>query len=98
MIAPAPNVKKRAVEPPAPLPSRLHGTRESTAGALTVAMAERQKQMKPSDPVHDVHLDSETVRLYTEMHDPETGRVLLRLPAAFQGEGTDKPAGAWLEA
>ncbi|MFC7556797.1 hypothetical protein ACFQU7_39835 [Pseudoroseomonas wenyumeiae] len=63
-----------------------------------MTMAEQQKQVTPNDTVHDVRLDGEPVRFHTEMRDRETGRALFRLPAAFQGEGTDKPAGASLEA
>jgi hypothetical protein len=91
MIDPIPGVKKHAPEPSAPPPPRPDAAPE-------VKAAERQQRVPPSGPVLDVRLDAETMRLYTEIRDPETNRVLFRLPAAYQGEEKDSPVGTAFEA
>jgi hypothetical protein len=94
MIDPAQGVKKQAADPPVPHPARVDNAREregAAPGRPEVKVAERQKQVPSSDPVIDVHLDGETMRLYTELRDPETDRVLLRLPAAYQNEQEATP-------
>jgi len=98
MIDPAPNVKKQAAEPPAPLPSRPYGEWESTAGAPAMTVSGQRESATRSSPVHAVRLDGATMRLYAETRDPETERVLFHLPTAHEGESKDRPAGASLEA
>ncbi|MBC9179858.1 hypothetical protein [Pseudoroseomonas ludipueritiae] len=95
MIDPMP-VKKQAVEPTS-LSSRA-GEQQDAAGAPEVKAAQQRGQAPLSGLVLDVHLDGETMRLYTEIRDPETDRVLFRLPAAYQGEDKDNASGASLEA
>jgi hypothetical protein len=82
---------KQAAEPPAPLPP--HGG-SAAPGLPKVKPADPQKQVAPSDPVLDVRLDGGTMRLYTEMRNPVTNRVLFRLPAVYQGGNKDVEAGA----
>lgn len=100
MINPAPGVKKQTTEPPAPLPLSPGSmqVREGRSGLPEAQVAERQKPVPSSDPVLDVRLDGETMRLYTEIRDPETNRVLFRLPATYQGEDKDRPPEASFEA
>jgi hypothetical protein len=49
-----------------------------------VQTAEVQKQVVPAGPTFDVRLDGETMRLYSELRDPATDRVLIRLPAGYE--------------
>jgi hypothetical protein len=95
MIDPTQGINKRQSHDPAALPpSRAETAREREAGSggePEVHVAERQKQVPSQDPVLEVHLDGETMRLYTELRDPETDRVLMRLPAVYQEETQESP-------
>ncbi|MBO1080510.1 hypothetical protein [Roseomonas haemaphysalidis] len=50
------------------------------------------------DAVLNVLLDGETMRLYTELRDPQTDRLLLRLPAAYDPGEARLDEGASFEA
>jgi hypothetical protein len=100
MIDPTQGPRKPAAsEPHAPLPQRTD-SRQDQEDLPAVKVAERQQQVPSKDPVLDVRLDGETMRLYTELRDPETDRVLMRLPAVYQGDeqSKPKPAGTSFEA
>jgi hypothetical protein len=90
MIEATQSVKKQAAapEPAAKGPPRAESDeREVTnpAPASTeLQVPERQKQVTPPSPSFDVRLDAETMRLYSELRDPQTDRVILRLPAGYQ--------------
>jgi hypothetical protein len=66
-----------------PAPQRAETPREPP-GAPSPDPAE--PPVPPGEAVLDVKLDGETMRLYTELRDPQTDRVLLRLPAAYRRE------------
>lgn len=98
MIEATQAVKKQAT-PPEPaskgLPRAESEERESpsaTPSPTELQVAERQKQVTASGPSFDVRLDGATMRLYSELRDPETDRVILRLPAGYQP--SDPEAGA----
>jgi hypothetical protein len=95
MIDPTQGISKRQASDPATLqPPRADTAREREAGSGAepeVHVAERQKQVPSQDLVLDVRLDGETMRLYTELRDPETDRVLMRLPAVYQDEAQKSP-------
>jgi hypothetical protein len=84
MIDPAGGINKQpAIEHPA-LPARPEAVKEVTSStAADNPASDQQKHAAPKDPVLDVRLDGETMRLYTELRDPETDRVIIRLPAAY---------------
>lgn len=85
------------VEPPAP--PRPDIRREAPAAeAQPQPAAPPPPAPPPSDPVLNVQLDGETMRLYTELRDPETDRVLMRLPAAYHGKEARREDGASIEA
>ena len=42
-------------------------------------------------PGFEMHLDGQTLRVYSEMRDPDTKRVMLRIPAGYQPQ--DEPPG-----
>lgn len=85
-------------DPPPPLTARGDTPRERPAAETPPEpVAAKPPAPPPSDPVLDVHLDGETMRLYTELRDPQTDRVLLRLPAAYKEEGRGR-TGASFEA
>lgn len=90
MIEATQSVKKQA-NPPEPVSKGLSRTeqeeRESAgpaAGSSEPQTAERQKQVTPSSPGFDVRLDGATMRLYSELRDPETDRVIVRLPTGYK--------------
>lgn len=95
MIDPTQGISKRQSGDPAALPparAEMARDREAAGGAEPdMPAAERPKQVPPQDPVLEVHLDGETMRLYTELRDPETDRVLMRLPAVYQDEARKSP-------
>ncbi|MFC3126131.1 hypothetical protein ACFOD4_13770 [Pseudoroseomonas globiformis] len=87
MIDPAPPAKKPVAPQEAPTRPERQALREevpSESGEMQTA--ERQKQVVASSPAFDVRLDGETMRLYSELRDPETDRLLLRLPGGYQPE------------
>ncbi|MCI0754786.1 hypothetical protein [Teichococcus vastitatis] len=87
MIEPTQTIQK----PAAPQDSLLRQERGARNGAPVpaageVQVAEREKQVTAAAPTIDVRLDGETMRLYSELRDPETDRVLMRLPAGYHPE------------
>lgn len=54
--------------------------------------AERVKQITASGPSFEVRLDGKTMRLYSELRDPETDRVLMRLPGGYLPSEEEGPA------
>jgi len=95
MINPTQGISKRPASDPNALPpprAEMARDREAASGVEPEAPAiERPKPVPPQDPVLEVHLDGETMRLYTELRDPETDRVLMRLPAVYQDEARKSP-------
>jgi hypothetical protein len=63
----------------------------AASAAAELQVAERQKQVAASSPGFDVRLDGETMRLYSELRDPETDRVIVRLPTGYQPENEAPP-------
>ncbi|HWL84067.1 MAG TPA: hypothetical protein VNR89_24175 [Roseomonas sp.] len=93
MIDPTPALKPRhggaeASATPAARPEAEDPKAPARPGE--VQTAERQKQVVPAGPTFDVRLDGETMRLYSELRDPVTDRVLMRLPAGYE-PGKDEP-------
>lgn len=92
MIEATQAVKKQSLppEPAAKPPQKAEQEDRDTPAASTstpeVQVAERQRHVPPSSPSFDVRLDGATMRLYSELRDPETDRVLLRLPAGYRPE------------
>lgn len=91
MIEPTQGVKKQSqTEPVVKDAARVEQEEREQPSAASeasaVQLAERQKQAPPPSPSFDVRLDGETMRLYSELRDPETDRVILRLPAGYQPE------------
>jgi len=75
------------VEPVAPaLEKRL--PEEKTAQAAMHPRAERDKgpplHEATQRPGFEMHLDGATLQVYSEMRDPDTRRVMLRIPAGYQ--------------
>ncbi|MXP65564.1 hypothetical protein E0493_19635 [Roseomonas sp. M0104] len=96
MIDPTPALKPRHGGPEAPAVSAGRSEAEdprAPASPAGVQTAERQKQVVPAGPTFDVRLDGETMRLYSELRDPVTNRVLMRLPAGYE-PSEDAAAGA----
>ena len=95
MIDPTQGISKRqAGDPNALPPPRPEIARDREAAGVVepeAAATERPKPVPPQDPVLEVHLDGETMRLYTELRDPETDRVLMRLPAVYQDDSRKNP-------
>lgn len=87
MIDSSPPLKPRAPEPAASGAGRdAAETPESAPGAPDLRLAEREKRVVPAGPTIDVRLDGRTMRLYSELRDPVTDRVLMRLPAGYAPE------------
>ena len=63
----------------------------AAAGGQDVQVNDRQKRVAPSNAGFEVRLDGSTMRLYSEMRDPTTNRVVVRLPVGYQPE-SEKPA------
>lgn len=66
--------------------SAEQGEREAAAhipDGTAPQLAERQKQIAASSPAFDVRLDGETMRLYSELRDPATDRLIMRLPTGY---------------
>ncbi|WP_120009739.1 hypothetical protein [Teichococcus vastitatis] len=87
MIEPTQAIQKPAVSQD-PLLRQERGARNDmpAPAAGEVQMAEREKRVTAAAPTIDVRLDGETMRLYSELRDPETNRVLMRLPAGYHPE------------
>lgn len=86
---PRPNVADLSRTPLVAAPRRHDGVAApSLAGA----------SVPPGDAVLNVLLDGETMRLYTELRDPHTDRVLLRLPATYCPEEARGDDGASVRA
>jgi hypothetical protein len=80
-------VQKQIADPPSPIARLADNAPDpglASGDEPRSKQAESQKLLPSTGPVYDVHLDGETMRLYTELRDPQTGRVLLRLPAAYK--------------
>ena len=93
MIDPAPALKPRnSGDAPATPAARPEAEEpKAAAGPHEVQVAERQKQVVPAGPSFDVRLDGETMRLYSELRDPVTDRVLIRLPAGYEPAEEEPP-------
>jgi hypothetical protein len=99
MIEPAQAAKKPLASQEAlPRTEREPRQGEAPTGTGEVQLAEREKQVTPTGPTFDVRLDGETMRLYSELRDPETDRVLLRLPAGYEPESEAPENGVSTEA
>ncbi|MCQ4159942.1 hypothetical protein NON00_08365 [Roseomonas sp. GC11] len=61
----------------------------ATPATGEVLVAERQKQITAVIPSFDIRLDLATMQLYTEMRDPSTDRVLLRLAAGYRPQSQE---------
>lgn len=76
-------------------PSRSQpGTERDERGGSSQAgpqTAERGKQVAAPNPAFDVRLEAGTMRLYSELRDPRTNRVLLRLPFGYAPQAQPKP-------
>lgn len=74
------------VEPVAMTPQRR--TTDPAPVAALEATARRDGQAAAREalphPGLEVHLDGSTLRLYSEMRDPETKKVMLRIPTGYQ--------------
>lgn len=53
------------------------------SGGTEPQLADRQKQITASSPAFDVRLDGATMRLYSELRDPATDRLIMRLPTGY---------------
>ncbi len=78
--------------------SRPQPARQEAAPAVTGAAPqtnEQQQRVAPANGGFEVHLDADTMRLYSELRDPATDRVILRLPEGYQpsakAEANHKP-------
>lgn len=93
MIDSAPGLKPRSGggDAPATPAARPEAEAPKAAGPNEVQVAERQKQVVPAGPTFDVRLDGETMRLYSELRDPVTDRVLMRLPAGYEPREEEPP-------
>ncbi|CAH2605615.1 conserved protein of unknown function (plasmid) [Rhodovastum atsumiense] len=54
------------------------------AGTTEVQTASRREEAPPPSPSFDVKFDARTLHLYSELRDPATDRVLLRIPADYK--------------
>jgi hypothetical protein len=67
--------------PPEPDPATARAQPQpAAAGQTEVQTAERRQEAPPPSPTFDVRLDTRTLKLYSELRDPATDRVLLRIP------------------
>ncbi|MFC4169116.1 hypothetical protein [Teichococcus aestuarii] len=76
-------------------PAAEHEEREAAvhaSGSSEPQLAERQKQITASSPAFDVRLDGETMRLYSELRDPATDRLIMRLPTGYLPAAEDAEA------
>ena len=83
-----------AGEPPPPTPLdtgvTAHKSAKTDTGAAKVRVVERQKEVPAPGPTFEVMLNDKTLRLYSELLDPTTGQVLLRIPDSYSaGQGSD---------
>jgi hypothetical protein len=84
-IAPAKNAATAATaQLDAETPPQRSEPKPAAPGATEVQTAEQQQEVTASSPSFDVRLDSRTLKLYSELRDPATDRVLLRIPADYQ--------------
>lgn len=78
--------------------SRPQAARQDAPAGVTSAAPqtnEQQQRVAPTNPGFEVHLDGATMRLYSELRDPETNRVIVRLPEGYkpsaEAEADHKP-------
>lgn len=75
------------VEPVAKPPER-RPAEEARAQAAALARAVHDPAPHSHEttprPGFEVHLDGATLRIYSEMRDPDTKRVMLRIPTGYQ--------------
>lgn len=78
--------------------SRSQPARQEPPAGVTGAAPqtnEQQQRVVPSNPGFEVHLDGATMRLYSELRDPDTNRVIVRLPEGYkpsaEAEANHKP-------
>lgn len=77
------------------LPGTEHEERDVSghaSGGAEPQLSERQKQVAASSPAFDVRLDGETMRLYSELRDPATDRLIMRLPTGYLPAAEDAKA------
>lgn len=103
MIEPTQAVKRPQPEPAIRDIERVEQEARKDAAASDAAdlqVAERQKQVAAASPGFDVKLDGETMRVYSELRDPQTDRVIVRLPMGYtpQDEAPPHPAALSTEA
>lgn len=53
-------------------------------GAAAARTAATRQRVPAAKPGFEVHLDGETLRLYSELRDPQTDRLILRLPTGYR--------------
>lgn len=82
------NAQSTYVQPAAtPEKEARKSAKPAEAGQAEVKVPERQKEASPANSPFDVRLDSKTMKLYTELRDPETQRLIMRIPAGYQPSG-----------
>lgn len=81
------------VEPARPVRDRQEDE-SSRAQASVAAPAKQPIAPVPQPTPHpgfEMHLDGQTLRVYSEMRDPDTRRVMLRIPAGYKPQ--EEPPG-----
>jgi hypothetical protein len=68
----------------APEPPEAKAEPQDQPGTPAALAAEALHRVPPAKPGFEVHLDGQTLRLYSELRDPETDRLILRLPTGYQ--------------
>ncbi|PZO62027.1 MAG: hypothetical protein DI635_13240 [Pseudoxanthomonas suwonensis] len=91
MIEPIPPAGARTTEAGPAGTARREAETPPPATGTAPQTAEREQRVVPAGPTFNVQLDGRTMRLYSELRDPETNRVLMRLPAGYNPEA-EKPA------